>query len=369
MRRAVPLIFLALLGALIGVGGSVTFGAFSNTTANPGNAVAADRIYAAPRSTTAWGVTDAASGTPTDVSDPVALDDDRYLLTKSLPASFNANNYIEIDLAGPLPAGISAQSATFQLDFADERNGNNDEVCAYFDVRRASTGAVLATRGGPAAPIGCEARRNVLRTSTALPEVSTSTIANDLRIRIYAAHTGSGQMRLHRATVNVTAAGNTWTLDEVRLDDRADGTPSSSPWSLALADGNELRTDAWATGFATNRYLELRFPAGHVPAGASVSSAALSHRYRPESAGRTFCYWLEVYSGTTLIGTHGSAGSPLACSSSGSPVTETTNLPGVAQAGSAAALSVRLYGRSSPAGASLHDLVSLSVTYSLPAGG
>ena len=371
MNRGMLLAILAVVGALIGVGGGVTFAAFSSTTTNPANTVTADRIYPGPRSTTAWKVTDAADSSPADVSDLVAFEDDRYLTTKDWPTSFNANNYIELDLAGPLPAALTADSATFEFDFADDKNGNNDEICAYFEVRRASTGALLATHGSPGSPIGCTARRShplPLQTSTPLPEVSTSDIANDLRIRIYASQSRGRPMRLHRATATFTYFGHTWTLDEVRLNDRADGSASSTPWPLAFADGNELLTSSWSTSFASNRYLELRFPPNHVPTGATVSAATFTHRYRPEIAGRTFCYWFEVYSGPTLIGTHGSSGAPLACSSSGSASTVTTDLPEVAQGANANALAVRIYGRSSPTGRSLHDLARLTVNYSLTSG-
>lgn len=369
MSRALPLAILVLLGTLVGAGGGATFGAFSSGTANPANDFTADRIYLGGRATTAWDVTDAANGTPVDASDPVALDDGKYLTTKSWPVSFSADNYIELDLASPLPDGLVASGAAFELAFADERNQGGDEVCFYFDVRRASTGTVIGTHGGPGAPIACQNRQTVLETSTPLPEVTSSEIGNDLRIRVYAAHSRDSQMRLHRAAATFGYFGHTWALNEVRLDDRADGTSASSPWSLAFADGDELQTSSWATSFAAGRYLELRFPPDHVPSGAYVNGGTLTHRYRPQAAGRTFCYWLEVYSGPELLAGHGSPGSPLACSSSGSPSTETTDLPEIDAGADADNLAVRIYGRSTPPGASLHDQVRLDVDYGLAAGG
>lgn len=369
MSRVLPLALLVLLGTLIGAGGGATFAAFSDAAANPANDFTADRIYLGGRATTAWDVTDAADGTSADASDPVALDDGNYLTTKSWPASFDPNNYIELDLSSPLPDGLLASSAAFELDFADPRNQGGDEVCVYLEVRRASTGAVIGTHGGPGAPIGCQNRQAVLETSTPLPEVTSSKIGNDLRIRVYAAHSTGRPMRLHRAAAKFTYTGHTWTLNEVRLDDRADGTSSSSPWSLAFADGDELLTSSWVASFAGGRYLELRFPPDHVPSGAYVNGATLTHRYRPEVAGRTFCYWLEVYSGPELLASHGSPGSPLACGSSSSPSTETTDLPEIDEAADADNLAVRIYGRSTPPGASLHDQVRLDVDYGLAAGG
>ena len=72
MRRSMPLAILAVLGALIGVGGSVTFGAFSNSATNPDNTIAAERVYSGSRATTAWEISDAADRSPENVSDPVA---------------------------------------------------------------------------------------------------------------------------------------------------------------------------------------------------------------------------------------------------------------------------------------------------------
>ena len=225
---------------------------------------------------------------------------------------------------------------------------------------------MLATHGGPGSPIACARTWDVVHASTPLPEVTNSTIGNDLRIRIYAASSGGDEMRLDRAAVRFSASGHTWTLNEVRLNDRADGASANSPWLLAFADGVELQTEKWDNSFAADRYLELRFPPNHVPAAAVVNGATLTHRFRPEAAGQEFCYWMEIYSGSQVIGTHGSAAAPLACNAGGSPVTETTNLPEIDAGANADDLAVRIYGRSSAKKTSLHDLIRLDIDYMVP---
>jgi hypothetical protein len=80
----------------------------------------------------------------------------------------------------------------------------------------------------------------------------------------------------------------------------------------------------------------------------------------------TTCFYFEVYSGSNLIGTHGSPASPVSCNSSPlSYVTDTVSLPEVSSAALANSVSIKLYLRNSAAlgGASQHDLAELRVTY------
>jgi hypothetical protein len=105
--------------------------------------------------TSAWDLRDAsAGGSAVNVSDPIAFaSDGRTLTTSTPPTSFSTSRYLEIDANGPLPANASPTSATFDMRFA--AGGASRTACFYFDVRRASTNAVLATHGSATNPVGC----------------------------------------------------------------------------------------------------------------------------------------------------------------------------------------------------------------------
>jgi VCBS repeat-containing protein len=122
-----------------------------------------------------------------------------------------------------------------------------------------------------------------------------------------------------------------------------------------------VSSSAWATSFSTSRYIELAFPA-YVAAGATVDGATFRHSYR-SSGGGTICYYIEVYSGTTLIGSHGSSGSPLSCNSGMGFVTDTVSLGEVNTVNRANTLKIRLYVRDSAGARSEHSLATVGVTY------
>jgi autotransporter-associated beta strand protein len=120
----------------------------------------------------------------------------------------------------------------------------------------------------------------------------------------------------------------------------------------------------WATSFSPSRHLDLEFPA-YVAAGSQVSGATFTHTYRSELAGDTICTYLEVYAGPTLLGTHGSAGSPLSCNGTAAWRTDVVALPEVDSVTRANSLRVVLYVRSSAGGRSLHQLATAGIDYSL----
>ena len=97
--------------------------------------------------TSAWDLGDAsAGGSAVNVSDPIAFaSDGRTVATSTPPTSFSTSRYLEIDANGPLPTNASPTSATFNMRFA--AGVSSSTACFYFDLRRASTNAVLATHG------------------------------------------------------------------------------------------------------------------------------------------------------------------------------------------------------------------------------
>ena len=116
--------------------------------------------------------------------------------------------------------------------------------------------------------------------------------------------------------------------------------------------------------FDTNKYLKLTFPA-YVPAGSTVTSATFRHEYRSANPADTSCYYFEVWSGGSLLATHGSAGSPVSCNGTGSYASDAIALPEVDTAAKADDLTVKLFVRNSGGGQTQHRLATLGVTYSL----
>ena len=83
------------------------------------------------------------------------------------------------------------------------------------------------------------------------------------------------------------------------------------------------------------------------------------------TAGDTTCWYFEAYNGATLIGTHGSSGTPVSCNATTSYVTDTVSLPELATAAAASNLVLRVYLRNSGSGKASVELVQVDVTYSL----
>jgi VCBS repeat-containing protein len=142
-----------------------------------------------------------------------------------------------------------------------------------------------------------------------------------------------------------------------------DGIADSSAATVTITVNTTAYVSAssWPTTFTASRYLEVTFP-GYVPAGATVTGATFHHAYRSYSGGTT-CYYIEVYSSATLIGTHGSSSSPISCNSSSTFVTDTISLPEVNTPARADALTVRLYVWNSTGGRSEHSQATIGVTY------
>ena len=322
------LMALLCLGALIGVGPGRTFASFSSSTGTSGNTFSANRIFAAQRSTTAFAVFDAADGSASDESNPRSLVDARFSTTGNWATTFGATRYVEFALNSPLPRGISLSDAAFSFTYADNDGAGGNQFCYYFQVRKTSDGSVLATHGSSGSPVGCEASQTMATISTPIPSVSTTDIANDVTIRVFGRHTASRAMRIDSARVTGTLFGNSFSLYPQRFTDSSTGTATVTPWGPAFsADGfNHQSVGNWNANFAANRYVYFQFP-GYVPSAGTVTSASIDHSYRSQTSGDTTCWYFEVYNGPTLIGTHGSAGSPISCNSTTSYVSENVSAP------------------------------------------
>jgi hypothetical protein len=288
------------------------------------------------------------------------------LTSQSFATAFSTGRYVQARLNSALPAVGTTSSVAFNLSFAGTVAG--DTTCFYFDVRRASTGAVIGTHGSAAAPVDCTTTTTFKASSTALAEVATTEVANDLQIRVYARSSGSRPLKMDLATVSGTSSGQGFTLYETSIVDSATGTAGpAAPWPLHAADAVAYTSaGSWATSFASSRYLRL-YPPAYVPPAAVVESATFKHTYQSTTSGSSVCYYLEVYSGASLIGTHGSAAAPISCNSSTTVwQTDSVPLPEVNSVAAANGLSVKLYARRSKSGTSRHDLAEVQIKYSLP---
>jgi hypothetical protein len=120
-------------------------------------------------------------------------------------------------------------------------------------------------------------------------------------------------------------------------------------------------TSGWASTFSSTRYLKLTFPS-YAPSSATVSGATFVNSYRGINSSNT-CYYFEVLSGSTVIGTHGSTSSPVSCNATANFVTDTVSLPEVNTAARANGLIIKIYASNASGFQSHHDLATLSFSY------
>jgi hypothetical protein len=357
---------LVVLGFLAFSMTGETFSSFSETTSNGGNSFAASRIFAGARTTSAWDVRDASSGTAVDVSPGLAFAGDGITtLTGFWTTTFSSSRYLDIDFNNALPAGLSTSGVTFDFAFAPSTSG--DTACYYFEVRRASTGTVLGTHGSSGSPVACNSTTTQLTTNTNISsEVTSTDIANDLRVRVYVKDSGSRGINMDLGTILGSTPYSSFTLYRHVYTDASTGTPLSSTWAFSASGDGAVYISAsnWPTSFNTSDYLKWTFPA-YVPTGASVTSATFNHSYRSATSGDNTCYYFEVYDGATLLATHGSSGSPVSCNSTTSYATDSVSLPEVNTPSIADNVVIKMYVKNSGGRRSSHDLATLTLNYSL----
>lgn len=315
--------------------------------------------------TSAWDMRDASTTVAANASAPTAFAGDGLTVTTGLwgPA-FSSSRYISFDPNTTLPSGRAITGAAFNYRRAGSVAGVT--ICFYLEVVRVSTGAVIATHGSAASPEACTTGTGLTNVTVPLPEITTTDLANDARVRVYSRATALAATTVDLATISGTAAGTPFTLYARNYVDAAAGLgPTTYPWSQVATDGTEFESSNWANAFQATRYLELKFPA-YVPSGATVTGATLRHAYRSVSTGNTACWYADVYSGGALIATYGSSTSPAGCNTTTSVATDSLPLPAVNTPGRANDLTVRLYFRGSANGSARrtrHDLTELALTY------
>ena len=206
--------------------------AFFTAQAQPSAVFGTKAVFPGERVTPAFQVGDYSSGAQVDGSSAFAFAADSLTATtSSWSTAFAADRYLEFDLNDSLASGVAVSAATFDFTFA---GGGSGQACYYFEVRTASTGAVLGTYGSPGSPIGCVTGPTLTSFSTAVPAVSTTSVANDLRVRLFGTESGNAPMVIDLATVGGATAYQTFNLYPVMFRDAADTTLELTPWGLQV---------------------------------------------------------------------------------------------------------------------------------------
>jgi hypothetical protein len=336
-----------------------------SSLASGGGGVSTKRIFPGVRSAWAWDVRDASGGgAETNSSDALSYADGVTLTTKSWSSAFSATRFDDFDFNTSLPAGIPVSSATFNFTFAPSRS--NDDACVYVDVRRASTNALLGTHGSSGSPSACATSGATVAATVAIAsEVTSTDIANDLRVRVYANNSTNRPIKIDLASVSITMPYATATLLRKRWDDEANAASTVALWPLVATDGTAYASVGnFATTFSAARYVKFS-PNETLPVGATITSAQVQLAYKSSTAGDTTCWYFEVYNGATLIGTHGSSGTPVSCNATASYVTDTVSIPELNTVAAANALVLKVYMRNSGSRKASFELIQVDLGYYL----
>lgn len=318
---------------------AIASASFTSSVTGGGTPVTTKRVFPGSRTLVISDVRDASSGGEADSSDPLAAaGDGRMMTTSNWANAFSAARYVDFDYPASLPGGLAVSGAAFNLTFASV---SNNTTCHWFEVRSRASGAVIGTHGSAVSPVACTTTAFV-STSTPLPELATTDAANDLRVRVYGRNSANRASLIDVATVSGTSPYAGFTLSPVSVADASSGTAVTTPWSLAATGDGSVYTSAanWRATADAARYLRLAVPAS-VPTGAVVTGATFTHTYKDQDGGSA-CYYLEVYAGAAVVGTHGSAAAPY-CNNTAAYITDTIALPEVGTPAIANSLVLRLY--------------------------
>lgn len=366
MRRRLAIALVAAAVAL-STGAGFAVAAFVATTSNPSNTFSSASSFASQTVTPGYDLRDASGGAAeTNSTWSLAFDDSRLFRTKVWASAYAATRYVEFNMSSPLPPGRQTPTANFRIRLASAGGTGSGNACFWFEVRRASTGAVLGTHGSSGSPVACSTGTTQTTSTTDISaDFSGTTIANDLRIRVYGWETGAKAWDVESASVTGTTPLGSFTLYPNSVSDAADTTPASTVWSQAVSGDGVFYTTAgnFSNVFSTTRYIKVAFPA-YVPAGSTITSASFTHAYKANTSGDTACWYFEVYNGAALIGTHGSSASPISCNSTTSFVSNTVSIPEVDTVAEANNVMVKMFFRMSTNNRKTqHDYSALTVDY------
>ncbi|MEP7158804.1 MAG: hypothetical protein ABI797_05210 [Chloroflexota bacterium] len=233
-RRHISLSFAVLAAAVIvsaTIGIPATAALF--TSEYPVTAeIGSGHVFPGERDTAPFAVTDASSGTAVDASNPYAFANDNLIaVTSAWASSFAAGRYVEFALNSPLPTGVGMSSASFALRFASATPGST--ACFYFEIRSEATGDPIEVHGSAGSPLGCVTGTSLATTTTSLVAISTTTIANDMRVRVYASDSAADAVTIDAATISGDYGLATFTLYPIEVRDLADTSIGVTHWGPA----------------------------------------------------------------------------------------------------------------------------------------
>jgi hypothetical protein len=365
-RRALRWAALAGMVAASFTTVSLALAGFNSPTNGGPATYTTKRIFPGIRSGAAWTLRDASGGAAeTNADDSLSYADAVVKNTSNWATTFASNRYVEFDFNSPRPGGVAVSSAQFNYRMA--ANGVGDTACFYLEVYRASTSTLIGSHGDASNPVACNSTIIQTTYSTTLAEVTNTTILNDLRVRVYGKESGGAPMKQDLATVTGSTPYSSFTQYEKIYRDQSTGTPTTTNWSLATSGDGTAYTSAsnWATTFSTLRYMKLTFDPG-VPSGSVITSASVDFHYKANTSGDTVCWYFETYNGATLLGTHGSSGSPVSCNSTSSFSTDNVTLSELTSVTDANSLTIKIYMKASTGSRkSQTDLAQLNVNYYL----
>jgi hypothetical protein len=354
----------ALAGAFTGalVVSSLALAGFSSG-ASAAHTVQTKRIFSGARTAAAHTLTDVSSGSSSVKDDNLAYADALIDTTGNWASSFSSTRWLKFSFNNPLPAGVSVSGVSF--DFRMIPNAGGDTACYYFEVRRISDDSLLGTHYSSGSP-QCVTGSTYSTNSVSLSEVTSSDVANDMYVKLFGRESGAKPMKIDLATVTLSLYGQSITQYPKAFSDAADGSAANGVFlGLDVAgDGvTYTNTTNWPTAYATTKYLQLGFPV-ILPSGSTISSVKFNRTWH-SGGSQNVCYYIDVFSGATLIGTHGS-GSQISCSNSTSVWNnDSTTLSEVTSATDANQLYIRIYEKASAGQKSVDDLDSITVTYYL----
>ena len=131
----------------------------------------------------------------------------------------------------------------FNIKYASKGGGGSGNACIYkIEVRRASNDSLLGTLDHSAAPLCSTGTTYRVVNEDISSLVTTTDLANDLRIKVFGYETGARGWNIEYATVTGTSYAS-WTLFEKTSTDQSTGAATVTPWSIATAGGHRRGRD------------------------------------------------------------------------------------------------------------------------------
>lgn len=296
-------------------------------------------------------VDDRTTGTSNVTRFPLDAVDAMTLSTGSFGPSPSADRYLDILQATGLyqstPTVLPGASLRARIAFAAPADGV--AACVYAEVRSASTGALIATVGSDAEPIGCVIGTAQSTFDAMVPGSSWSGAQlDDLRLRLIGWVAGGGALALDRAGLVASWSGADVALQTTAVVDASSGTaaaPVPNPMSGSLGSTRlDLGGVSLSTSFSGSRFAQFAFPAV-VPADARVSGGSIALDWSSDVADQV-CWFAQIRNGNTVLATRGGSAARPTCrgDASASADADRLLLPALA-AGRAGNLNVRIYFR------------------------